>query len=76
MYCTDGSANKPKYLEQYRDSGLLWVEDLPKNAMMGLELGLDPILIQSEWNLDKPKTLTIARDWLDVVKIYEAKIQN
>ena len=75
VLCTDGSANKPKYLKQFSGSGHLWVEDLVKNAEMGLSEGLEPVLIKSGWNQGEHSLLT-ANDWLDVAKIYESKFHS
>lgn len=45
--------DKPKYdsLKQYEGSGLLWIEDLPKNAIAGKKLGLDSILMEHSYNM-------------------------
>jgi FMN phosphatase YigB (HAD superfamily) len=41
---------KRAVLSQWRDSGHIWVEDLPKNAIVGAELGLRSILIDAPYN--------------------------
>ena len=43
--------DKPKtsFFEEYRDSGCYWVEDLPKNALAGLEYGLRPLLVSESY---------------------------
>lgn len=45
LVCLDTGADKDEALEEYRDSGCLWVEDKPSNAALGAKLGLDTILI-------------------------------
>lgn len=48
--CVDG--DKFKVLSQYKDSECLWVEDHPKNYYLGLQLGLDSVLMTQYWNID------------------------
>jgi hypothetical protein len=46
----DHSAEKPKYLKEYEGTECYWVEDLPQNAEMGLEFGLQPLLMDRSYN--------------------------
>ena len=68
VICIDG--DKRKYLEPYKDSGLFWLEDLEKNAKLGLELGLKPLLMDHQYN----KTCNIdgiirVNNWTDICNI-------
>jgi FMN phosphatase YigB (HAD superfamily) len=46
----DTGADKDEELAKYKDTGCWWVEDKPENALVGQELGLDPILVAHEHN--------------------------
>jgi len=45
-------ADKDSALAEFHDTGLYWVEDKPKNAVLGLKYGLKPILIDHPYNQD------------------------
>ena len=46
----DTGADKNEVLNEFRDTGLWWVEDKPHNVMVGLECGLRCIIIDHEYN--------------------------
>ena len=50
--CLDTGADKDEALEPYRDSGCFWIEDKIENAELGVELGLETILIEHDHNKD------------------------
>lgn len=50
--CLDTGADKDEALEEYRDSGCFWIEDKVENAELGVELGLETILIEHGHNED------------------------
>jgi FMN phosphatase YigB (HAD superfamily) len=52
IQCLDCGADKDEALKPYADSGCLWVEDKPENAMAGLQAGLNSILIDHDHNKD------------------------
>lgn len=52
LTCLDLEQSKRKSLEPYRDSGMVWIEDHPDNAMLGAEMGLDVILFDHKYNQD------------------------
>ena len=54
---------KKHLLEPYRDSGLTWIEDMTKNAVMGLDMGLDAHLIAHPWNLAAPQCIPQHASW-------------
>jgi uncharacterized HAD superfamily protein len=51
IHC-EHSAEKPKFLRQYEETECYWVEDLGVNAIMGLEFGLKPLLMDRHYNRD------------------------
>jgi 5'(3')-deoxyribonucleotidase len=44
------SADKPKYLKEYQGTGCYWIEDVPRNSIMGLEFDLKPLLMDRHYN--------------------------
>ena len=48
----DTGADKDSVLEQFKDTGLWWVEDKPYNVETGLKFGLRCIIIDHEYNRD------------------------
>jgi len=46
--------SKADALKQYEGSGLWWVEDLPKHAQNGIDLGLNGVLIEHGYNMGVP----------------------
>jgi FMN phosphatase YigB (HAD superfamily) len=48
--CLDCGADKDEALLPYKDSGCVWVEDKPENAISGINSGLNSILIQHSHN--------------------------
>jgi hypothetical protein len=64
VYCDTG-ADKDEILEPYCGSGLLWIEDKVENAELGLELGLDSILIEHGHNM-LTTGIPLMKDWKDV----------
>lgn len=64
VYCDTG-ADKDEILEPYIDSGLLWIEDKVENAKLGLELGLNSILIEHGHNM-LTTGIPLMKDWKDV----------
>jgi hypothetical protein len=63
----DRSENKRKLLKEYQDSGCFWCEDLAENCIMGLEAGLNPILVTHHYNTDfnHPKVKRVD-DWKQI----------
>lgn len=43
-------ADKDEELAKYKDSGCFWIEDKPKNAEVGQELGLNSIIVAHDHN--------------------------
>jgi FMN phosphatase YigB (HAD superfamily) len=49
--CLDCGADKDEALLPYKDSGCLFIEDKPENAIAGINAGLQSILITHEHNI-------------------------
>ena len=52
IICLDTGADKDEALMPYLDSGCLWVEDKPENAVVGAKMGLTALLIEHDHNVD------------------------
>ena len=50
IICLDTGEDKDEALAEWKDSGNWWIEDKPENAQAGLDAGLNPILIDAEYN--------------------------
>ena len=51
IVCLETGASKDSALAPYKDSGCYWIEDLPKNVLVGHNLGLRGILMEHGHNL-------------------------
>jgi hypothetical protein len=60
-------ADKDQVLEQYRDSGLWWIEDKIVNCQVGTSLGLNSLLMEHGHNMDfdDPKIPRV-KNWKDI----------
>lgn len=65
----DTGADKDEALEQYRGSGCFWIEDKMENVELGLELGLDSILVAHDFNLDYEGLAPRAKNWKEIYEI-------
>lgn len=62
--------DKRQALEQYRSSGCLWIEDKPENAELGVELGLDTLLVDQPYNRHfNNKEVRRVNNWSEIYDI-------
>lgn len=74
VICLDTGADKDEELVKFKDSGLWWIEDKPKNAEVGLKYGLKPILIEHEHNKEHEEDgIEYAYDWEEILTIIEGE---
>jgi hypothetical protein len=52
IHCIDCGADKTEALKRYENSGFVWIEDKPENALIGAKLGLNSFLINRPYNKD------------------------
>lgn len=69
VVCLDTGAAKDEALEQYRDSGLLWIEDHEHNAEYGQSIGLKSILVRHEYNHTNTNVKLQAHSWKEIYEI-------
>ena len=68
--CLPTGADKDDYLkEHYEDSGLLWMEDKPANALSGYNVGMKPILVEHGHNMDYKGPATICKSWKEIYEL-------
>jgi Predicted phosphatase/phosphohexomutase len=64
----DTGADKDEALLKYKDTGCVWVEDKPENADVGLQLGLDSILMHHSHNIDYKGDALRVYNWKEIYK--------
>ena len=65
----DTGADKDEVLEYYRGSGCYWIEDKPQNVDLGIELGLDGILVNHDHNSDYNGKAKCINNWKEIYTI-------
>lgn len=65
----DTGADKDEALEPYKDSECYWVEDKPKNADLGVKLGLDAILMGHNHNDSYNGEATRVSNWKEIFEL-------
>lgn len=66
VICLSCGADKDEALLPYKDSGCFWVEDKKENADVGLELGLNSLLIEHPHNMDYEGEATKVKNWKEI----------
>lgn len=70
LECIGLKDSKREYLKAYEGTGCYWIEDKPENAVMGLEFGLRPILLDHPYNRNFYHADVIrATDWKHIYDI-------
>ena len=69
VICLDTGADKDEALEQYKDSGLLWIEDKYQNAEVGAKLGLNSIIVEHGHNMDYNSNIPLAKSWREIYEM-------
>ena len=74
FFILDTGADKDSALAVFHGTGLWWVEDKPENALLGLDYGLKPLLIDHEYNAKfKHKEITRVKDWQHIYKVINGR---
>lgn len=64
--------DKSPLLSRFKDTGYMWIEDSPKNAMAGKDLGLEPLLMNTPMNANKDDMgLKRVDSWNEIVRIVD-----
>jgi FMN phosphatase YigB (HAD superfamily) len=64
----DTGADKDEALLPYKNTGCYWVEDKPENVDVGINLGLDGVLINHEHNKGYSGTAKCVSNWREIYK--------
>lgn len=70
----DTGADKDEVLEQYRGSGLWWIEDKIVNAQVGQQLGLNSLIMEHGHNMDNPTDIPKVKDWKEIYNIITEQV--
>jgi hypothetical protein len=63
----DTGADKDQVLEQYRNSGLWWIEDKIVNCQVGTSIGLKSLLMEHGHNMDyEHPEIPRVKNWKDI----------
>ena len=65
----DTGADKDDALEPYRDTECYWVEDKPENVDVGINLGLNGILIARDHNVYYSGKAVRVQNWKEIYKM-------
>ena len=65
----DTGADKDEALAPYAGSGCVWVEDKPANVDLGIQLGLEGILIDHQHNADYDGAATKVWGWKEIYEM-------
>ena len=68
VICRPCGADKNEALEPYRDSGCFWIEDKVANAELGVEMGLDSILVAHTHNASFTGVIPRFHRWKEIYK--------
>lgn len=69
VICLDCGADKDHILAEYTNSGMWWIEDKPKNADVGHEMGLQSILVEHGHNMNHKCPYPIVKNWQGIYDI-------
>jgi len=65
-------ADKDSALAEFHGTDLWWVEDKPENALLGLEYGLKPLIINHKYNCKfKHPKITRVNNWKEIRNILQ-----
>jgi len=65
----DTGADKDEALEEYRDTECYWIEDKKENCDVGIDLGLNGILMAWEYNSDYEGVAVRVQNWKEIYEI-------
>ena len=73
-FILETGADKDSVLQEFRDTGLYWVEDKWANAVAGLKHGLKSILINHDYNREfSHPEITRVNTWRDIHELIKRK---
>ena len=75
FFILDTGADKDSALAEFHGTGLWWVEDKPENALLGLDYGLRPLLVDHSYNrkFKHPKVKRVS-NWKEIRSIIHSNV--
>ena len=75
FFILDTGADKDSALAEFHGTGLWWVEDKTENALLGLEYGLKPLLVDHTYNRKfKHQNVTRVKHWKHIYRIINGRL--
>ena len=65
----DTGADKDEVLEEYRNTGCWWVEDKVENADVGLDMGLNSLLVEHHHNKNYQGSAKTVQNWKQIYNL-------
>lgn len=63
----DTGADKDEALAPYRDTGCWWIEDKFENALAGMKVGLNPLVVEHGHNMkETDQDIPLVKNWKDI----------
>lgn len=63
----DTGADKDEALAPYRDTGCWWIEDKFENALAGMKVGLNPLVVEHGHNMkETDQDIPLVKNWEDI----------
>lgn len=69
----DTGEKKDRVLAPYKDTGMFWLEDMPRNSDAGHKLGLKSILVSHSHNFSHVCDYPIVQNWKEIYKLITTK---
>lgn len=66
VVCLDTGADKDEALAEYKDSGCYWIEDKIENAELGVELGLNSIILEQTHTDTYKGDIPVMKNWKEI----------
>jgi len=58
--------DKDEALEQYRDTGYIWVEDKVENAIVGANVGMESVVMEHGFNMNDEGPFVLKKNWKEI----------
>ena len=76
FFILDTGADKDSALAEFHGTGLWWVEDKPENALLGLDYGLKPLLMDHKYNRKfKHPNVKRVSNWKEIRNVTNSNVR-
>ena len=74
FFILETGADKDSALAEFHGTDLWWVEDKPENALLGLDYGLKPLLVDHTYNKKfKHQEIARVKNWSHIYRVINGK---